>query len=242
MSRRMIDFHSHMLPDVDDGSRSTEQSLEMIEKSAEQGVDCIVFTPHFYALHDDPTHFLRRRQESFERLKQFLPEESPKLLCGAEVRYFDGLVSMEELPQMRIEGSSCLLVEMPFRKWQKREIGDILDLCGRKEYTVILAHIERYLGWNKLSVVEEMVSAGAVIQANGDFFLGGFRSRTAIRMINRGLIHVLGSDAHNTTERPPNLGSAYDVIEKKCGKGTMDDIYTFGARLLNIAPSERVNK
>ena len=64
----MIDFHSHFLPQIDDGSDSIETSLAMLRESWEQGVDLIFATPHFYADEVDPEYFLRRRNHAYERL------------------------------------------------------------------------------------------------------------------------------------------------------------------------------
>ena len=88
---RIIDFHSHILPGIDDGSKNLEQSLEMMRRSARQGVDTMVATPHFYAHHDDPERFLKRRAEAERSLREAMAAESglPELAIGAEVYYFN---------------------------------------------------------------------------------------------------------------------------------------------------------
>ena len=58
---KVIDFHSHILPGIDDGSASVEQSIAMLRMEAEQGIDHVVATPHFYPQYDTPEHFLRKR-------------------------------------------------------------------------------------------------------------------------------------------------------------------------------------
>ena len=71
----VIDFHSHILPGIDDGSRNVEKSLGMLQISASQGVDIIAATSHFYATEDRISSFLDRRQNAFEELKQCLTEK-----------------------------------------------------------------------------------------------------------------------------------------------------------------------
>ena len=112
----MIDFHSHILPGIDDGSENVETSLQMIAALKEQGVDTICATSHFYATERTPQRFLFRREEAFEALKASLPADAPKILLGAEVLYFPGIAHMEELPELCLEGTNLLLLEMPFER------------------------------------------------------------------------------------------------------------------------------
>jgi len=232
MTDIMIDFHSHILPDMDDGSKSVMQSLQMIAESAAQGVSHIVLTPHFYADGDDPNHFIERRHRRLQQLKEQLPSLSPELLLGAEVQYFEGISDMESLSHMRIQGTQCILVEMPFTKWNSRMVDDIIDIQGRRDYTVVLAHIERYFKWQDPDILGKLISQGVLFQSNANFFLRGFASRKAFRMLENGWIHLLGSDAHNTLSRPPNLGQAYKAISAKCGEQALRRLVRCGEHLL----------
>lgn len=74
----MIDFHTHILPKTDDGSRSTDESVKMLLALKEQGIDAVAATPHFYANDESVEDFLKRRQASFEALKAPLPTECPR--------------------------------------------------------------------------------------------------------------------------------------------------------------------
>lgn len=93
----MIDFHSHILPGIDDGSRDIEMSLRMLESSLRQGVTAIALTPHFYADNDTPERFLKRRDESFRELQR-VSGSRPRLLKGAEVYYFPGFSTARRYP------------------------------------------------------------------------------------------------------------------------------------------------
>ena len=81
----MIDFHTHILPGVDDGSRSIEESLAMLQAEADAGIERVVFTPHFYASQNSPKDFLRRRQESWSALLPHMYRGLPQVSFGAEV-------------------------------------------------------------------------------------------------------------------------------------------------------------
>ena len=82
----MIDIHSHILPGIDDGSQSVEESHALLALLREQGVETVVATPHFYADRNDPENFLRRRKEALARLDHG-ETEMPRILLGAEVAY-----------------------------------------------------------------------------------------------------------------------------------------------------------
>lgn len=207
----MIDIHSHVLPHMDDGSRSVEESLALLRLSAAQGISCVTATPHFYAEDNSPVEFLKRRASAAAELKAHWEPGLPRLLLGAEVCCFEGMSRVSELDALRIEGTQLLLLEMPFRPWTDRLIREVLAIQERGGMTVVLAHVERYLpgqedAWNVLT------DAGVLTQCNAGFFLHWRTRRKAVRLLNQGRIHFLGSDCHNTDARPPRLGDALKVI------------------------------
>ena len=83
----MIDWHTHILPEMDDGSHCVAESISMVNMQAAQGVSTIIATPHFYANHDTVSSFLDRREKTYGMLKAELPREAPDIKLGAEVLY-----------------------------------------------------------------------------------------------------------------------------------------------------------
>ena len=83
----MIDFHSHILPGIDDGSKDAATSLLMLNALKKQGADTVCATSHFYATQRSVERFLFRRQEAWDRLCEVLPQDAPRILLGAEVLY-----------------------------------------------------------------------------------------------------------------------------------------------------------
>lgn len=228
----MIDFHSHILPGIDDGSRSVEMSLQMLKALGKQKIDTVIATSHFYATERSPQRFLYRRQEAWERLKAELPDDSPEILLGAEVLYFPGISRMAELPQLCTEGTNILLLEMPFERWTERMVREVKELAGSGDYTILLAHIERYYFKQPKGVWDDFLNMDILMQSNADFFLPFRTKRRALKLLKEGRIHLLGSDAHNMTERAPRMDQAVSMIEKHLGREVIQQMDRLGRSLL----------
>ena len=228
----MIDFHSHILPQIDDGSSGVKESLEMLEELSLQGVDTVVSTSHFYATQRSPQEFLARRERAFEQLKARLPENAPRILLGAEVLYFPGMSRMDELSTLCIEGTNILLLEMPFRPWSEHMIREVHDLARSGRYTLMMAHIERYYDDQPVSVWDDLLGEGVLMQSNADCFLPFFAGRKALRLLREDRIHLLGTDCHNMTSRPPQMDEALRVIRRRLGEEKLVQIDELGRDLL----------
>ena len=229
----MIDLHSHVLPGVDDGSHSPEETAQMLKRAFDQGVSCMVATPHFYADETVPEKFLEKRQRGFAQV--VLDNTMPKLLLGAEVAYFDNMSRSEALQQLQIGDTGLLLVEMPFGAWNDRIVRDVCDIQERLGLTPVLAHVERYRNRDQFPKYrDKLLSGGVLFQANAGAF-GGFRiTMWLLRQLKKGYIHFLGSDCHNMTSRPPCMDVAACVIEKRLGRNTLLEIEDFSAQMLNL--------
>lgn len=232
----MIDFHSHILPKLDDGSRSTKESIDMMYRSASQGITAIVATPHFYAEKESPKEFLKRREHSWNRLKEACEGKDgfPFLYKGAEVRMFPGIAGIEELSELTIGGTPYILLEMSFETWSESTFRTLNAIRSRGLYPII-AHIERYISFQKgTQNMERLLRSDVLIQANAGAFLKRFGgSKWVIRMLSQKRIHLLGSDCHNMTSRPPNLGEGLDVIRKKLGEQTIQEITQRAEKILS---------
>ncbi len=228
----MIDWHSHILPGMDDGSEDVAESLAMLELQAAQGIKTVIATPHFYANDEAVEAFVLRRQKAYEELKAKLPKDAPQILLGAEVRYYRGISRMENIQSLQIQGSNLLLLEMPMREWTESMIKDLLELSGHSGVQLILAHVERYLSFQKRETWERLYENGILMQVNASFFTGFMSRRKAINLLQENLVHVVGSDCHNLTTRPPQLGKAFEAIGKKLGDRFLEQMEQYGYSLL----------
>ena len=234
-----VDFHTHILPKMDDGSSSSGESVRMLRASVSGGVTCIVLTPHFLAERESPERFLVRRKQCMERLQTVWTEKSPRLIPGAETAYFDGISSMDALPGMCLGNSRCLLLEMPFCPWTERMISEVRYLSERGGYRIVLAHAERYLRFQKSDVFERLTDCGVRMQMNAGFVIDLRTRRKALRLLKEGRVHLLGSDSHNMEYRPPNLGKACRILREKGYADELREIMNRAGRLLDLSAQER---
>ena len=228
----MIDWHSHVLPALDDGSRSVDESLALLKMLSEQGVDTVIATPHFYADRESLSSFLERREGSYKILRDALAEGMPRILLGAEVSYYSGISRLEGLSRLCIEGTDILLLEMPFLKWTESIVREVELMLTSTSYTVVLAHIERYFDMRNGEAIERLLSRGALAQSNAGFFCRKGTRRLALKLLRLGTVSLIGSDTHSVEQRPPRIDEACEIIEKKLGNEYIEKINRLGYSLL----------
>lgn len=226
------DFHSHILPGIDDGSSSVEESLRLLEIEAEQGIKRVVATPHFYANHDSPERFLERRANAKALLEKALENriDMPKIEIGAEVHFFRGISDSEFLPELTITNKRFILIEMPDSDWSESMYSELESIYYQRGITPIIAHMDRYISpFRTRKIPEKFSKMPVLVQANASFFLeGGLTSKLALKLLKEDKIQLLGSDCHNLTKRPPKLGLAAEVIRKKLGEEYLERIENYG--------------
>ncbi len=226
----MIDIHTHILPGIDDGSSSVDESIEMISMLYKQGVDTIVTTPHFYIGEMDFDDFLRSRQEAFDSVLSAIKEMSqrPKLVSGAEVQFYSELYSMNGVENLCIGGSRYLLVEMPFVKWTQHTYNALSRLYWDKGIIPIVAHVERYFSIQRDDgIIGKLRDANALIQMSGRYLISRCTRKKALDLVDMGAIDFVASDCHGVNERKPNMGKAYEVMLKKIGTKGIEGLEYF---------------
>ncbi len=230
----MIDWHSHILPAVDDGSQDIDESLKMLSTLKEQGIEYVVATPHFIANAESVDEFLERRNKAYAELTAAMGEDLPKVLCGAEVKYYPGIAKMENLEKLTVSGTNILLLEMPMTKWTKYTLRELFELASTRGLIIVMAHIERYLAMQEKDILEKLCENGILTQVNASFFSGVLTKRRALKLMAGGYIHFIGSDCHNMTTRAPKIGVAYDFIKKKCGEDYLRQMDSYGYHTLKL--------
>ena len=213
----MIDFHSHLIYGVDDGSKSLNMSLEMLKIAEREGVEYICATPHFIS-----EEFEIGRGEYNEKLDRLILASKEakfniRILSGLEIYMHPNLPKLfKEKEIWGINDSEYLLIELPMGQFPMytEDIFYELMLLGVKP---ILAHPERNLKIMKNhDLIINLINQGVLMQINAGSLLGDYGKevkKTAHEFLKRNMIHILGSDGHNITSRKTKLKESYEIVK-----------------------------
>lgn len=232
----LTDLHCHILPGVDDGASAAKEMKEMLRMEYEQGVRRIIFTPHYRReMFETPTKEIRKR---FLKVKKVLEESGIdlKVYLGRECYASSKLVDMiNEDRYLFMNGTRFILVEFPYKQTFQKIRNQVYDLLAEGAVP-ILAHVERYS-----SLVEnpdrigELIELGAYIQVNAGAITGesGWsQKRFCHKLMKSNYIHFVGSDAHGTEHRKPNLGHCKEYVEKKMGPEYAERLFMVNPQML----------
>jgi protein-tyrosine phosphatase len=216
MMRRatLIDLHCHILDAIDDGARDADDSVAMARQAEEDGIEAVCATPHIRHDHDVRIEELAERVSGLNaRLEQELV--AVKILRGGEVAEtaVEGL-SEEELALVSLGGGGWILLEPapgPLGDSILRRVGQLAE----RGHRTIVAHPERHLSADMFERMAALVAEGALIQATADFFLREEMAAGMLAMAEKGLVHVLSSDAHTARAgRPVRLSPALERLRE----------------------------
>lgn len=217
----MIDLHTHILPRIDDGSQSVEESCALLKDLADQGVDCVVFTPHYYGIRHGVNQFLERRANAYKVLTGKYGGDI-KLHLGCEcniAKCTNG--NFDDLIPLAIDQKQYILTEMSFEPEWDSFMWNRLDSLLQTGLTPLIAHVELYPAVRKNpSYVARLISLGCIIQVNCDSV---FSEDLLVKaLFDHSQVHCLGSDTHNTTLRPPKYALAANKIKEWKGEATLE--------------------
>ena len=218
----LVDIHCHVLPGVDDGAPALKDALELLRMAHEDGITAMILTPHYRGHYRKKTPEILRQR--FEELCAEVRKELPQmeLYLGSEAAWERDLgEKVAEGRVLTLHGSPYVLLEFEFGCMRSQMLDGVMDVvsCG---YTPIIAHAERYDVFRKdKTLVDEVLSMGALVQINADSVLGkrGFAlKRCCHRLLKQGKAHFVASDAHDTQDRPPLLRECFDYMSKRYGE------------------------
>lgn len=216
---KIIDLHCHVLPGVDDGSSSMEESMEMLRIAACEGIVKMIATPHYKAGRKNVSvDGITRR---IEQLQQCIDEEQLgiELLPGNEILYFDELIEELETKSLRtLCDSNYVLVEfLPGDSYKK--IRNAVDALIGDGYIPVLAHVERYECLVKdMGLIKELIELGARVQINAGSVAGkhGWKIKKYVcQLLKEQLVDYIGTDAHDRNNRKPEMLKCIAVLIKK---------------------------
>ena len=215
----MIDTHAHILPGLDDGPETMEQTKKMLDAAVKEQISGIIATPHGH--HPNFKTDLKALADKLEIVKNYITEaQLPiEIYKGQECRLSDKLPDRLDAGEaLTLAGSRYVLLELPSSGIPAYTVPVIQQLISRN-YVPIIAHAERNQGIiEKPDRLRKLLLHGAMAQVTAGSVSGSFGKaiqKTAFTLIEANLIHVYGSDAHSLDKRPFHFNAGLDALEKK---------------------------
>ena len=234
----IVDLHMHVVPSIDDGSRSIEESLQMLKLAAEQGVTDVFCTSHNGYCQKDGERYLA----SFLRLQDSVSEakinvrihKGCEILCAKE--YIDDLIYGLDISAFSTLGNSNQVLAELYPDAKPSEALTIVKALTEHGYKPIIAHMERNCNITSL-MVRLLIQSGAMIQVNAFSFVdeadGEIRER-ARELLRNKYVHFIGSDAHRIDHRPPNMLGGIQYILDNVEEEYAAEIMRGNAKQLNM--------
>lgn len=231
-----IDIHNHIIPKVDDGARSMNQALQMLEIAFSEGIRTIIATPHISYRRGEEKH--SKLKAAYEALKIQAEQQFPELtLCfGGEIFYSQDTVyglQKNEIPTLG--NTSYVLVEFQPAceyRYLKTSIQNLI-IGG---YKPVIAHVERYYVLRKdRKLLEELLLMGAYAQSNASSIRGEDGreiQRFVKKLLKRRLLHFVATDSHGDEIRPPRIRECINMAKKKYGEEYATDLFIHNGRKL----------
>ncbi|MFA6755265.1 MAG: CpsB/CapC family capsule biosynthesis tyrosine phosphatase [Bacilli bacterium] len=197
----MIDIHTHIIPNIDDGSNSLTTSINMIKEEIVNGVDTIILTPHYRYRQFTPT-----KEEILTNYNLLLNEVNRlklniKLSLGEEIYYtneLDIISLLKEGKLLTLNNSKYVLIEFNYHE-PIEDVKEVIYSFLDNNYLPIIAHVERYT-WMDIDLITSLKSIGALIQVNSSTIVGkdGFKQKRLVKKLHKlKLIDVVSSDIHS---------------------------------------------
>ena len=243
----MIDFHNHVLPGLDDGSKNIEQTLSMLKTASDQGITDVICTVHYQhpkmdgidINYDIVKDSINSVEEQFNGKLNLHP--------GSEVFYLPNLTEIKSDPLTVFGHGEYMLIEFQSHQLPPGYDEELYRLV-MSGTTPIIAHPERYKPiQNDINIVEKLINSGCLMQIDAGSLLGYFGQnckKSVELMVLRNMVHFVGSDSHNDSKRNFCLELAVKRCEELIGDLTTSLVYDNPQKLLNgekIIPWEIVD-
>lgn len=233
----MIDIHSHILPGLDDGPDHIGESIRMCRIAVDDGIHTVVATPHMLKgiYNFSKKDVLKKVEELNSAIKA---ENMPlTILPGAEVVIDPDILSLihkGDLLTMNNCGSHIFLELTDY--FPKEQIENFIKNLIENEMIPIISHPERNITIQKnITILSRLVKAGALSQITAMSITGDFGTRaqkTSKEILKSGLAHVIATDAHSSTWRPPILSNGVRATKEIIGEDNAIKMVTETPKLI----------
>ncbi|MBQ3194869.1 MAG: hypothetical protein IJB65_00225 [Clostridia bacterium] len=223
----MIDFHTHILPNFDDGAESPAVSANMLMALKAAGFNDVVLSSHYYSNACPVEDFIKARSAAFDSLKPVIADKSvPRLHLGAEVYLTSLIFNNGDLMPLTVNESGVMLTELPYdAKYNTFTAENLERLIFNRSITPVLAHIERYPFLMDKGLLAELFDMGCRAQVNIEAFCGK-RKRKLKKLAEKGFVFAIGTDAHGT-EDLANIDFYIKAAEDAVGKEYLENAFAY---------------
>lgn len=223
------DFHSHILPAMDDGASTVEESLILLKSLQEQGVATVVATPHFYLQEQRSRSFIQNRENAYRAIMEAADNTGiPDIIMGAEVYYHPILFSIENVSELCIGKSPYILLELPHEGLDKSIVAGVEKFINHTGLIPVLAHIEIY----PPKIIDHLMQLPLLGQINLPSFLDPKKRKTALKFTQKGYCHLLGTDCHNIKHRPPYFRRGMEAFTSAVDRRFIQQVEDTAAKIL----------
>ncbi|MEG1142823.1 MAG: CpsB/CapC family capsule biosynthesis tyrosine phosphatase, partial [Clostridia bacterium] len=214
----MVDLHSHIIWDIDDGSKTKEMTLNMLKIAEANGTTKIVASPHFYRGVWDAS--CADVKESIEKVKVLAKENNinVEIYNGQEVYYSENILEHFNNGFIStINDSKYMLIELPMKEFNIEEVVDNIYELQLKGIIPIMAHPERYIPFIKHPIlINKFIKEGFLFQLNAGSLVGAFGKevkKLAEILVENKVYSFIGSDGHRDEKRDTNLMNGINAVE-----------------------------
>ncbi len=248
----MIDIHSHILPEIDDGAKDLDMTINMAKIAVAEGIREIIATPHFIegAQENGPDIV----NKSVKKINQIFIEKNIDLKLYPGCELFINHNVLQQLSEHKINtlnNSQYVLMELPMNIIPRYAM-DIIYNLRLKDYIPVIAHPERYnYIMDDPNLLYDLINQGALIQVNAASIRGLFGKKVTeitTLMLNHNLIHFIATDAHTNNQRSPKIKDIYNMLKEKYGPDHVENLFTKNSKSIindseiKIEPPERIEK
>lgn len=235
----MIDLHCHVLPSIDDGPATIEDSVELARAAAAAGTRTLVATPHVSARYRNDADTIARLVDQVN-VRLAAEGVALEVLPGAEIAITSVVeIKASELPRLGLGGGRWLLMEPPFTPIATG-LEDTLTSLRRDGHRILLAHPERCPAFHRdPAMLESLVWGGVLTSITAGSLAGRFGQevrRFALGLVRDGLVHNVASDAHDHAHRPPGMAAELE----RSGLGPMADWLTLAVPTAIVSDDEAI--
>lgn len=232
----MIDIHTHILPNIDDGSRSIDETFNLLKEAQEAGFDKVVLTSHYMEGYYETDS--KERDVWLNAIYKNLSVKDIKvdLYLGNEIYMSENIIKLlEDGKASTINDTSYVLFEMPLNA-EPFNLYDIIYQMQQCKVVPILAHPERYEFIKKdPELIYDLIKKGVLMQANYGSIIGQYGEKTRImvtKLLKNDMIHMLGTDVHRQKTIYQKMPECLEKIEKIVGKEKLEILTTINPNLV----------